>query len=299
MKRNSYVERPYLIDRITDIRTTISNRTEVWFRQWSKLKKFEERVSIFDVKYKDYTKSTIQMKSVWFFLLFMGLPGMLILDYTGLKNFCEWMGYRVSGSLQPALTNYGFILFGVIELFIGVYIIKTNKAKNSGRASRSRIFTSYLIMVAIIVMPSALILVGYFLDVSKTAQLPKTIILMALSLVIHTLIFLCIESLWKSIEYFFNYLPTRVYFAWVDPKNELIKLRPILRENYIEYDKTIFEFRELPYESQKNLNYKLDRRDLLLREKLTSSTNDDDFDFPTATAIIKEEINAEPAAKDE
>ena len=298
MKKNFTTQINFLIEKISGIKKVISNRTEYWFSTWDQSKSFELRIEHFNLKYHEYFAADIRRKSFWFFLLFLGIPGMLVLDFAGLKDFFDYLGYRVGGSFKPIFEDWGWTFFGIIELLAGIFIITVKRSQDNANANSFMVFLSRMVVMLMIIIPAVLIVTGYALSTNQgSAQLAKTGVLATLSIIVHTLIFTCIEDTWKAIEYFFNFLPSKIYFNIIDPQKRLKKIRPVLKDNYIEYEKLVFQFREAPYESQKNFDYKLGKREQALKDKLTSILNEDEINFEDKWGEGKNQDNSTPNEK--
>jgi len=269
----------FTIESLKRDRKTITAQTEIYFKGCKELKQHNETEGVFKMKYRQFENAGTYETSVWFFMLFIGLPMLLLVDYASLKEFFLFLQSRVDGFFGSIIGAIGFLLFGLIEIGVGAFILLVRQRDREGKASRGQVWIGRLLMVVMIILPLLLIYTGYLLDEDKNAaKLIKTLVLMLLSFAIHVFIFATIENVWAAITYFFGYKPKAFMLRFSNPEHKLEKIKPLLMDSYHEYDDNMSEFNKLSAEDKVSFNPELGKRERLLKEKLTNGFEDDDYD---------------------
>ena len=236
------------------------------------------------MKYRQFENAGTHQVTIWFFMLFIGIPMLLMVDFASLKEFFQFLENKAGGILGNIIGGIGFLLFGMIELGVGSFIMWIRQLDKEGKASRGQIWLGRLLMVVMIILPLLLIYTGYDLDEDKSpAKLMKTLVLMLLSFAIHVFVFASIETIWAAITYFLGYKPREFMLRISNPEHKLVKVKPYLMESYHEYDDHLSEFNKLSVEAKGTFNAELSKRERLLKDKLTNGSGDDDYDVQDIT----------------
>lgn len=251
---------------IATITNSISKLTDRYFELYYQLSPFNESREELRFQYREHIKATVIRKTGWCFLLLLTLL-MIIYDYASIKLFIEYLAMSAGGLIGLLISLTGGAMFILFELGIGFLLIQS---KNKPHL---RTLAKILAMVMICV-PAYLIYTTYLIDENKTALLfHKTIALMVVSLVIHSLFFLLISEIWEAINYYFGYLIKEYKMKKNDPNKKMKEAKAELQDLYPDLDRyALIE----NYEAVAILAH---NRAWYLKAKLQNGNTDDDYDL--------------------
>jgi hypothetical protein len=269
----------YVIECLKQTKKIIVSQTELFFNGCKQLKNHEDEIDVHKMKYRRFEAASSERVAMMFFMLIIALPLLWVTDFASLREFFLFLGSRVGDFFGSIIGAIGFVLFGLLELGIGAYVIYTRTRDVEGKATKGQIWLGRILMVVMVLLPLLLIFAGYELDPDKTfSKLVKTIVLMLLSAAIHIFIFACIQLLWDAIVYFLVYKIESLRLRLSNPVDKVIRLRSLLKDSYSDYDDHLNEYDKVSVEIKNTFDPKLGKREQLLRLKLSDSDPDNDFD---------------------
>jgi hypothetical protein len=273
----------YIVEALKETKNKITHLTENYYLLVQKFHEFERELKAFRFQNKNYQGASAFKKSFWILLLLVGIPVLCLVDYASLKDFLAFLAFKVGEPLSNFINRFGFTIFFALELIVGGIVLWLRKDREEGNASKFKIYSSYVLIFAMIVVPMILIYTGYALDEYKTiGKYTKCLVLMTLSGVIHAAIFLCIDHVWHAIT-FLLFVIRKFFLMNRNPEKELRSIKPELRKLYNQFDDLILEYEDLEESEKKRVNTSLSNREIVLKEKLTNTIKDDDYDLEDDT----------------
>lgn len=251
---------------IEKVSSEICNLTDQYFEFFTQLTGWTEQKQELDYEYREHKQATTIRKTGWFFLLFVLLPAVGVFDYSSIALFIDYLASTSGGAVGTVIKFTGWMFFLLFELGVG-WLLLYSKGKPAMR------LVAILLAVAITIIPCYLIYTTYSITPNKTALLyHKTIALMAVSIVLHTLLFFVISEVWAGINYLVYTVKNRALTKKAPQQNmkgtrkELLKLYPDF-DNYIQ--------REHP----ENMASLIHNRAWYVKGKLQNGDTNDDYDL--------------------
>lgn len=184
-------------DRLSErIVNDVRSLTDKYFSLHDQLQTWSERKQELEYDNRDFRSVHTRQKNMWFFILFILLPFLCIIDLASIGSFIQYLA-AASGNIifKLIITTVGFAIFIVLELAVGALLIMA-KEKPTIRG------VAKVLAVVVVIIPPFLVLTGYLINPHKTViLLIKTIALMTFSAVTHILVFLFVTEVWNAIHY--------------------------------------------------------------------------------------------------
>lgn len=218
-------------------------------------------------------------------VLFLVVPILIVLDFASLKIFIDFLQSKVEGFGRMILSTFSIVLFFILELAIALAVIKINEKLEIKNSIGLRLLR-FLLMVLMIILPSALILAGHLLNPIRTfGESFKIGALITLSLIVHTAFFLLMDDLMKAIGYV-TYLINRWILKFKNPESKLEASKILLRTQYNMYDYELVKFSAMPESSTYSSTIALSKREKFLKERLEDDIEDNDYEEFTDTKRV-------------
>jgi hypothetical protein len=254
-----------LIDKVVGIINTSSNKLFDLYRQFQT---WIEKKTELEFTYREYTNASSGKKNGWLFLLFILLPTMGIIDYASIAQFIAYLAASTgSGLIAVFITLIGWLFFILLELATGYILIYYAKDKFWLRVM------AIILAIGLIVLPSYLIYTTYDINPDKTPLLyHKTMALVLVSLLIHTIFFVVVGEVWAGIHYFVYLCKKRALENKHPHKAMKVEIEK-LQKSYIDFDK---HTRSLPTEQR---TFLLQNRAWFVKHKLTNGAHSQEYDL--------------------
>jgi|GEM_PF-4299550 len=222
---NSFNQPSFETRLIEKTSNSINAKSNDYFDYFKKWETYNGKITELDFQYRDYANASSGRKIGWCFLLLM----ILIIagfDYASVAAFLNYLSISAGGVIGWVLNVISWLFFVFIELATGYLIIYYAKDKPFVK------WLGILLAIVLIITPSYMIYTTYELTEPKTNQLlHKTIALIGISILLHTLMFLMISEVWAGIFYVI-YLVKRKVLAMKDPQKQMKILKKSLQEEY-------------------------------------------------------------------
>lgn len=254
-----------LVDKIVATINTASNKL---FDLYRELQAWNERKTELEFHYRDYTTTSSAKKNGRLFLLLILLPTLGVIDYASISQFIDYLAASSGSGLVSLIISFvGWIFFILLELATGWLLIHYAKDKPPLKVM------AILLAIGLILLPSYLVYTTYDINPDKTALLyHKTIALIIVSIVIHTIFFLVVGEVWAGIHYFVYVCKCRL----LDNKHPYKKMQvevEKLQRSYIDFDKHTSQY---PIEQKEPL---LTNRAWYVKYKLTNGAHSQEYNL--------------------
>jgi hypothetical protein len=263
---------------------SIDAKSNEYFDLHQKTRFCEEKIAELDFQYRDYCNASSSKRIGRNFLLFVLLPTVAFFDYSSISSFITYLMFSAGSLVGWFIGLIGWLFFVLLELATGWVIIYYAKDKPLIK------ILAILLAIGLIITPSYLIYTTYDITVNKTDALyHKTIALIIVSLIIHTIFFLVISEVWAAI-FFAVYAVKRKLLLLKDPRNKMKLIKKALQDNYTVFSRYTAT---MPPKQKASL---LTNISWYIRSKITNSNNPYDLsDFNPAinyaSAIAKDDTN--------
>jgi len=267
----------FLVAKILALKQKISGITNDFMCLVKDKLEYDEKVNTFLIRNSEWDTYNNMQKILWMVVLFVVIPGLILFDYASLKPFVEYLQHLVGKDGIGKLFKFiGFAIFFILELSVCMGIIRINEYMERDPNVKWK-FAKFLLAVAMITVPSILIFAGYLLQKSPTpADGMKTFALILVSLVVHCILFLLIDSMLKAIAYIV-FLIHKQLLKWQNPAKRIESCKKTLLQLYPLYDIDEVRLSELPEATIYLPTIKLGKREKMLREKLEDGLDEEDF----------------------
>ncbi len=269
----------FIMAKLLGIKDNISRLTHRFYVFVKERSKYIEKTESFEIENEMYFNAPSGKKIRWFLTLFFLIPIIIFVDYASLKMFIDFLRFNVSGNPFGTFLfdNFGIFIFFGLELFIAFTIAIINEKLEL----KSNFFLSvlkYLLMGFMIFIPAGLIFAGYLMSASIMPGLfTKTVVLMILSVIVHTAFFIFMEDIIHAIGFIiFNI--KKVFLRFSDPESKLDDVKSSLRKEYSAYDIELLRFKSMPDSALYHSKVDLSKRDQFLKDKLEDDDDGNDYD---------------------
>ena len=204
----------------------INRESAAYLDTFKKTQSTDQSIVELDYQYKDYAVATAAQKSGWFFLLAVLMPALGIFDYTSIAPFISYLVASAGGFIGAIIGLTGWLFFTMLELATGWVLVYFSKGKPIVKA------IAIALAIGLIVTPSYLIYTTYDLSANKTAGLySRTVALIIVSIIIHTIFFVVVAEVWKGIFYYTYRIRRKILLA-KSPEQQMKVQRKSLQEHY-------------------------------------------------------------------
>lgn len=269
----------FMVAKILAQKQKISGLTNDFIRLVKNKLEYDEKVNTFFIRNPEWDIYSNMQKILWMVVLFIVIPGLILFDYASLKPFVEYLQHLVGNNgIGRLLKIVGFAIFFILELSVCLGIIRINEYIEKDSSNSKWKIAKVLLAAAMITVPSILIFAGYLLQKSPTsADGMKTFALILVSLVVHCILFLLIDSMLKAIAYIV-FLIHEQSLKWQNPAKPIESCKKALLQLYLQYDVDVVRLSELPDATLYLSTLKLGKREQLLRDKLEDELDEEDFE---------------------
>lgn len=208
------------------VTASIDAKSNEYFDQYQKVEECESKITELDFQYREYCNAGSSKKIGRNFLLFILLPVVAFFDYSSISSFISYLVASAGSWVGGLIGLVGWLFFVLLELATGWVIVYYAKDKPIVK------ILAIILAIGLIITPSYLIYTTYDITANKTDALyHKTIALIIVSLIIHTIFFLVISEVWTGIFYIV-YLIKRKFLSTKNPLHKMKLLKKTLQDNY-------------------------------------------------------------------
>jgi len=252
--------------------------TNEFYNLVKKYKAYKESCDSHNVKNTIYEEADSMKKLRWFLALFVVTPILILIDYASVYLFIEALADRIpAGFGKSVIHTVSIIIFFVLELATILGILKIEEILETKSKSGLRLL-KYVLMITMIIAPALLIYVGYTMDpIHSPGEGLKTLVLMMVSLTIHTIFFILMEDVLHCINYV-KYLISKSLLKCKNPEPRLVDLKEQLVSEYNKYDLETMKFGANPEAVGYRSTIDLSKREKFLKERLEDDIEDNDYD---------------------
>lgn len=268
----------YLVAQLLAIKQRISRLTNEFYNLVKKYKIFKEEYDAFLIRSAMYEEADSMKKLRWFLALFVVTPILILIDYASVYLFIEALVDRIpSGFGKSVIHTLSLVIFFVMELATILAILRIDEILETHSKSGLRLL-KYVLMITMIVSPALLIYAGFYMQPAHSlGEGLKTLVLMMVSLVIHTIFFLLMEDVLHGVNYT-KYLISKSFWKIKNPEPRLVSLKEYLRNEYNKYDLELLKISSDPDAVTYLLTIELSKREKFLKERLEDDIDDNDYD---------------------
>lgn len=208
------------------VTASIDAKSNEYFDQYKSVQSCEAKITELDFQYRDYCNAGSSKKIGRNFLLFILLPTVAFFDYSSISSFISYLVASAGSWVGAFIGLVGWLFFVLLELATGWVIVYYAKDKPVVK------FLAIILAMGLIITPSYLIYTTYDITANKSDALyHKTIALIIVSLIIHTIFFLVISEVWTGIFYMV-YIIKRKLLSTKNPLHKMKLLKKTLQDNY-------------------------------------------------------------------
>lgn len=269
----------FIMTKLLAIKDSIGRLTHRFYVLVKERTKYIEKIESFEIENEMYFNAPSGKKIRWILTLFFLIPIIIFVDYASLKMFIDFLRFNVSGNPFGTFLfdNFGIFIFFGLELFIAFAVAIINE-KLEVKPNFFLSVLKYILMGFMIFIPAGLILAGYLMAGQLVPGLfTKTLVLMVLSIVLHTAFFIFMDDIIHAIGYIvFNI--KKLFLSYSDPESKLDDVKASLRKEYSAYDIELLRFKSMPDSALYHSKVDLSKRDQFLKDKLEDDDDGNDYD---------------------
>lgn len=267
----------YQVAQVLKMKQRIGRMTNEFYNLVKKYKAFKESCDAYNVKNTMYEEADSMKKLRWFLALFVVTPILILIDYASVYLFIEALADRIpTGFGKSVIHTLSIVIFFVLELATILGILKIEEILETKSKSGLKLL-KYVLMITMIIAPALLIYVGYTMDpVHSPGEGLKTLVLMMVSLTIHTIFFILMEDVLHGINYI-KYLISKSILRFKNPESRLVELKELLRCEYNKYNMEVIKFSSNPEAVTYLSTIELSKREKFLKERLEDDNDYDEF----------------------
>lgn len=217
--------------------------------------------------FRKYIHASVFRMAGWYFSLFVFAPMVPVMDYVSVMQFIEYLTHNAGPVFGPLIKIGGWLFFFVLEVTVGWLLVF---APSLG-------VQKWLVKVLATIItftPAMLIATTYAITPDKTPLLlSKTVMLLILSVALHTLVLLLSKAIWSgALHLLYKYKLKKLHNE--DPHKQMKILKVELQSLFTDFDLYIVR-----NANTKDVASELPNRTRYLKEKFQKGNTGDEYDL--------------------